>query len=59
MQKESVDLRNLIMMIKEQKQMEANLALEFDCVIETEDIKPLVKAINYCINYVYFIFTQL
>ena len=52
MQKESVDLRNLIMMIKEQKQMEANLALEFDCVIETEDIKPLVKALNYCINYI-------
>lgn len=52
MEKESIDLRNLILMIKEQKQINTNLALEFDCLIETDDVKPLVKVINYAINYV-------
>ena len=52
MEKESIDLRNLILMIKEQKQINTNLALEFDCLIETDDVKPLVKVINYAINYI-------
>ena len=52
MEKESIDLRNLILMIKEQKQINVNLALEFDCLIETDDVKPLVKVINYAINYI-------
>ena len=52
MEKEEVDLRDLILMIKEQKQLDANFALEFDCVIETDDVKPLVKVINYAINYI-------
>ena len=39
------------MMIQEQKQMNANLNLEFDCEIEAEDPKPLIKVINYLINY--------
>ncbi len=38
-------------MIKKQKELNANFALEFDCAIETEDPKPLVKVINYIINY--------
>jgi hypothetical protein len=52
MEKESVDLRKLILMIKEQKEVNANFSLEFDCEIETDDIKPLVKVINYAINYI-------
>ncbi len=52
MAKESIDLRNLILMIKEQKQLNTNLTLEFDCLIETDDVKPLVKVINYAINYI-------
>jgi hypothetical protein len=52
MEKESFDLRDLILMIKEQKQIDAKLALEFDCNIETDDVKPLVKVINYAINYI-------
>jgi hypothetical protein len=51
MEKETVDLRKLILMIKDQKQVNANFSLEFDCEIETDDIKPLVKVINYAINY--------
>ena len=50
---ETVDLRELIMMIKEKKEdMNASLALEFDCRLEVEDYKPLVKVINYAINYI-------
>jgi len=52
MESQAIDLRDLILKIKEQKQMDANLALEFDCVIETDDVTPLVKVINYCINYI-------
>jgi hypothetical protein len=52
MENESIDLRKLIMMVKEQKQINANLALEFDCFIDTTDVKPLVKVINYAINYI-------
>jgi hypothetical protein len=49
---ETIDLRDLIMMIKEKKEMSANFALEFDCRLEVEDYKPLVKVINYAINYI-------
>jgi len=52
MEKEKIDLRDLILMIKEHKQINTNVALEFDCVIETEDVKPLVKVINYAMNYI-------
>jgi hypothetical protein len=46
-----IDLRKLILMIKEQKGMDANLSLEFECNVEHEDPKPLVKIINYLLNY--------
>ena len=46
-----LDLRDLMHKIQEQKQMDANLSLEFDCVVETEDPTPLIKVINYIINY--------
>ena len=49
---QDVDLRNLMMTIQEKKQMNANLELEFDCIIEVEDLTPLVKVINYAINYI-------
>jgi len=49
---EVIDLRDLMIKIQDMKKMNANLALEFDCVIEVEDINPLVKVINYSINYI-------
>lgn len=49
---QAIDLRDLILKIKEQKQMDANLSLEFDCLIETDDVMPLVKVINYAVNYI-------
>jgi len=52
MEKETIDLRNLMLMIKEKKGVECTLALEFDCKIEVENIEPLIKVINYAINYI-------
>ena len=46
-----LDLRDLMKKIQEQKQMNANLSLEFDCIVDTEDPTPLIKVINYIINY--------
>jgi hypothetical protein len=52
MEKETIDLRNLIMTIDEKKGLNANLALEFECKLEVEDFNTLVKIINYSINYI-------
>jgi hypothetical protein len=46
-----MDLRDLMMMIKEKKEMNANMSLEFDCSVETDDPSSLIKVINYVINY--------
>ena len=46
-----VDLKSLIQLIKDNKDFEANLILDEGCVLETEDPKPLVKVLNYLINY--------
>ena len=52
MEKETVDLRNLLMTINEKKGLNASLALEFECKLEVEDFNTLVKIINYTINYI-------
>ena len=46
-----MDLRNLMMMIKEKKEMNANMSLEFDCILEADDPASLIKVVNYIINY--------
>ena len=46
-----VDLKGLIQLIRENKEFEANLILDEGCIFETEDPKPLVKVLNYLINY--------
>jgi len=46
-----IDLKSLLLMIKDNKDMEANYCLDEGCTLETEDVKPLVKVINYFLNY--------
>ena len=46
-----VDLKQLIRFIVQEKNIEANLVLDEGCFLETEDVKPLVKVINYLLNY--------
>jgi len=45
------DLKQLIYLIKDNKDFDANLILDEGCRIETEDPKPLLKSLNYIINY--------
>ncbi len=51
MSENRVDLKQLIMLIKANKDFEANLILDEGCVLMTDDPKPLVKVLNYLINY--------
>ena len=51
MNQNSIDLKQLLYLIREQKDTEINLNLDEGCVLETEDPKPLVKVLNYLINY--------
>ena len=51
MTENSIDLKRLIHTIKDTKNFNANLILDEGCVFETADPKPLVKVINYIINY--------
>ncbi len=45
------DLKQLIYLIKDNKDFDANLILDEGCGIDTEDPKPLIKSLNYLINY--------
>jgi hypothetical protein len=51
MTENTIDLKRLIHTIKDAKNFNANLILDEGCVFETSDPKPLVKVINYIINY--------
>ena len=51
MPQQRVDLKSLLLMIKDNKEMEANYCLDEGCIIDTADVKPLVKVINYFLNY--------
>ncbi|MBL7994600.1 hypothetical protein JNM05_04440 [bacterium] len=46
-----IDLRELILHIKENKDFKSHLCLDIGCSIESDDSKPLIKVINYIINY--------
>ena len=46
-----IDLRQLMLMIKENKEMKANMSLEFDCLVEADNSDMLIRVINYIINY--------
>ncbi len=47
----SIDLRELILLIKQNKDFAAHLCLDIGCKIEGHDPKPLILTINYIINY--------
>ncbi|MGD9488038.1 MAG: hypothetical protein AB7W47_08450 [Calditrichaceae bacterium] len=51
MTENTVDLKNLIIMINENKDIQTNLCLDEGCRFEAEDPKPLIKVINYIMNY--------
>jgi len=51
MTEHTVDLKAFIHLIVDSKDIEANLILDEGCTFETDDPKPLVKIINYVLNY--------
>jgi len=51
MTESSIDLGNLLNYIIDQKKVETTLKISPDCKVNAEDPKPLVKIINYLINY--------
>lgn len=46
-----MDLRELLILIVEQKGTNADLCLDYGCTIAAADPRPLVKVINYILNY--------
>jgi hypothetical protein len=50
-----IDLKLLVLLINDQKDIEANLILDEGCRIEADDQAPLVKVINYFMNYLHAI----
>jgi hypothetical protein len=51
MTEHTVDLKAFVHLIVDSKDIEADLILDEGCTFETDDPKPLVKVINYVINY--------
>ena len=47
----SIDLGNLLNYILDQKKVNTTLDIGPECTVNAEDPKPLVKIINYLINY--------
>ncbi|MCB0292745.1 MAG: hypothetical protein KDH97_20995 [Calditrichaeota bacterium] len=48
---QTIDMRDLLLAIHTQKDVEADVCLDFGCHLETDDPRPLIKSINYVINY--------
>lgn len=51
MSAQSIDMRDLLLAIHTQKDVDADVCLDLGCHLETEDPRPLIKSINYIINY--------
>ena len=58
MTESSIDLGNLLNIIFDQKKVETTLNIGPECKVNAEDPKPLVKIINYLINYLKQITTE-
>ena len=58
MTESSIDLGNLLNYILDQKKVETTLNIGPECKVNAEDPKPLVKIINYLINYLKQITTE-
>jgi len=51
MTEQLIDLKQLLLLIHQNKDFAANFILDEGCTIRSEDPKPLVKVLNYLINY--------
>lgn len=46
-----INLKQLILLIQEHKNLSAHVCLDVGCMLPNADPKPLLKIINYCVNY--------
>jgi hypothetical protein len=46
-----IDLKQIFYLINENKDTPLNLNLDEGCTLQTEEPQPLIKVLNYCINY--------
>ncbi len=51
MNQNTIDLKQMLFLIREQKDVEANFILDEGCTIESENPKPLIKVLNYLFNF--------
>lgn len=51
MTEKTIDLKKLVLYIYDNKDVKANLCLDEGCLFEADDPKPLIKVINYFLNY--------
>ncbi|MCK4560619.1 MAG: hypothetical protein KAV45_12615, partial [Calditrichia bacterium] len=51
MTESTIDLGNLLNYIIDQKKVNTTVNIGLECKVNAEDPKPLVKIINYLINY--------
>ncbi len=58
MAEQRIDLKQLLHLIHDNKEFEVNFILDEGCVIYAEDQKPLIKVLNYLINYLTPLTTQ-
>lgn len=46
-----IDLKKLLIQINDEKDLHADLCLDLDCVLPCDDPRPLIRSLNYTINY--------
>lgn len=51
MNEKTIDLKQLLLLICDQKDSNVNLNLDEGCTFEADDPRPLVKVLNYLINF--------
>lgn len=51
MAEHTIDLKQLMLLIHDNKDFAANFILDEGCTINADDPKPLIKVINYLLNY--------
>jgi hypothetical protein len=51
MNQNTIDLKQMLFLIHDQKDIEANFILDEGCTIESENPKPLIKVLNYLFNF--------
>ena len=51
MAEQRIDLKQLIHLIHDNKEFDVNFILDEGCIILADDPKPLIKVLNYLINY--------